>query len=328
MAISQEDLVKLMDKLKADINENTTTSINAVRADINANIATAIDSLQQNLTARFTSIVADVKKDVEIVQQRCDGIESRIERLERLSHLSDLILNGVPYNRDENLRSIYRMMCETITFDSPEYVLQSIFRLGNKNSSQASIIMKFISSEARNNFYFRYLKFKNLALIHIGFTENIRIYVQESLSKTNANIFRKAMELKRIGKLYRAYTHNGIVFVKYDVDTAAVQCFNLSDLLDLDETLVGAGVHKRKPSNDADTSGRPGNGTKYLGHGNPSSSNQRNVTPVQVRHHNTPIATSVRSSSSSISLTSSATPTKIDRFFTKTTDGNSHTKNT
>lgn len=72
-------------------------------------------------------------------------------------------------------------MCRTIGFSSNTYTLMSSFRLKGKNRVTSPIILKFISGNAQNNFYHKYLHFKKLSIKHIGFLTNAQIYINESL---------------------------------------------------------------------------------------------------------------------------------------------------
>lgn len=82
-----------------------------------------------------------------------------------------------------------------------QYTLLSAFRT-NYNTSKPPIILKSISFPARNEFYLVYMNSitkKPLILLDIGFGTQDRINIQESLSSSNAILFRKAiyMHLKK-----------------------------------------------------------------------------------------------------------------------------------
>lgn len=314
MAVTKDELCQMLLEMKTDINENTSSLINNVKMDINSNIQQAVANLQRDLEAKMSNVFADIKSDVQSVKTRCDILESKVERLERISHLSDLLLNGVPYVQCENLLEIYNAICNVIKFDSADYTLQAIFRIGKSSSSKnASIVMKFISSAARNRFYSLYLKFKNLSLHHIGFNGNVRVFIQESLSKNNADIFRRAMEFKRSKRLARSYTHNGLVFVQVEDSSDTICCTSVPQLCELTNqakpnTDNQDGEHKRKPSSEPVVEYRRDDSTKHFKHGSNTAENQTTYTP---NHSRQMTPTILRSSSTS----------KIDKFFSKVTTG-------
>ena len=59
---------------------------------------------------------------------------------------------------------------------------------------------------------YKYFKFKNLKLDNIGFNSNIRIFINDNLTKLNSEIFRKASELKRLNKIAKIKIINGFVY--------------------------------------------------------------------------------------------------------------------
>lgn len=314
MAVTKDELWQMLKEMKTDINENTSSLINNVKVDINNNIQLAVANLQRDLEAKLSNVVTDMKTDVQSLKTRCDILESKVERLERLSHLSDLLLNGVPYFQNENLLEIYNAICNVIKFNTADYTLQAIFRIGKSSSSRnASIIMKFISPAARSSFYSLYLKFKILSLHHIGFDGNVRVFIQESLSKNNAEIFRRAMELKRNKRLVRSYTYNGLVFIQVDDSTDTICCTSASQLCELtNQANVNIDKqereHKRKPSSEPVADYRRDDSTKHFKLGSATTGNQTTSTPNPSREMP---STLLRSSSSS----------KIDNFFSKVSTG-------
>lgn len=266
MSITKNELQQMLSELKMDINNNTSSLITSVKADINNSIESSISSLERSLDAKLSTVIAEVKDDINLVNKRCESLESKVERLERLSLLPNLILNGVPFIPNEDLMKVYNSICSVVLFENAVYTLQAIFRVGKSSASKyASIVMKFISVDARNKFYSCYLKFKNLSVRHIGFEADLRIFIQESLTKTNAEIFRRSMELKRDNKIVRVHTHNGLVFVKVDDKANKVCCVNLVQLSELVNSAVHLN-HKRKPSGDSDGNRRQDDGIKYFKH--------------------------------------------------------------
>lgn len=94
-----------------------------------------------------------------------------MERLERLSHFSDHILNGIPRHINQYAIPLSSLLLNT-------HCKLCMFRIG-KNNYQPSIVMKFIPAEARNKFYSSFISILRFC-----------IYAREA---ANAEIFRVAM---------------------------------------------------------------------------------------------------------------------------------------
>lgn len=230
---SNDDLAKLISSIKLDLGKK-------------------FDEFRSDIDARFSTQIIAVKEDINIMQHRQDVLESRVDRTERLMHLTDLIANGIPKEQNEDLKTMFDQICKTINFVPKDYTLQTIFRTKNQ-SKFSSVIMKFISSSARNEFYTRYLKHKNLNLSDIGFTATGRIYINESLSTQHADIFRQVMILKKNNQVHSYFTQNGFVYIKLQPNEKAVRLVNsmqLSHILKSSNTDVGdSNANKRKINN-------------------------------------------------------------------------------
>lgn len=207
---SFDDLAKLMKEVKTDISNQ-------------------IANFKNEMDSRFKAFRTELQTDIDVISTRQDDIDTRLDILERASLSANLLLNGVPIIENENLNELFEQLCTQIGFTPKEFTLLSIFRVKNK-SKQPTIVMKFISQNARNEFYQRYWKTKNLSLIDLGFETDSRVYVQESLTKAKHEIFKQAMSLKRDKKLSSVYTYNGLVYVKSQPESTGVLIDSISHL--------------------------------------------------------------------------------------------------
>lgn len=67
-----------------------------------------------------------------------------------------------------------------------------------------------------------YFRRKGLNLTDIGFKTSTRIYINESLTSYNREVFNAAAQAKRIQKLYKYFTRRGLVYVQMAVDSNTV----------------------------------------------------------------------------------------------------------
>lgn len=285
-----------------------------------------IDSLQKDMDTKFSTLNDEVRSDLNSLATRVQVTENMCERLDRQAHLSDLIMNGIPATENENLEAIYGNICDTIGFASKTFTLLSIFRVKSKTNKSGSVILKFISANACNNFYHKYLHFKDLTLVHVGFLTESRIYIHESLTSTNAAIYRRALELKKSGILNKAYTNNGFVYCKVKADSPPMQCLQLSQFDKFDNVpVILDNNHKRKPSNNGDNLRSNENRSNAA---NPRSSVNKifkSVTASTGRSRSSSTSSDALAvnknarSNINISMPTTTPPTgKLDAFFTKT----------
>lgn len=184
-----------------------------------------------------------VAGEIEVLKQEMK-LEIKDLKFQALKHENSLVacdlrLNGIPYNKDENLFSVFDSICKAINLPTPK--LKSIHRLQNRNNTKnhnspdAVIIVKLMSPYDKN-FVLKclasYRKDPNnkLLLNTIGFNSNTAFYINENLSNTNYKIFQEAIRLKKSKSIQSAYTFRGLVYVRRDVRDEPI-CIEHIDVL-------------------------------------------------------------------------------------------------
>lgn len=232
--------------------------------DINIGIEKKFASFEEKVVTKINNI--EIKTDM--LTHKLEILEEKCEKIERMSLLTDLILQGVPYKDGENLRESFMKICSTIDFSIPDYGLQAIFRMGSRNDSP--IVLKFISSPMRNEFFFAYLKNRNISLKDIGFTSTVRIFIKESLTKSNAALFRVTMTRKKQGEIFNTYTRNGSIYVKIKESSKPVLVLNNIHLENLlgnpanhNNKIKNSVTNKRRSSSSPKTTSTPNDTKKH-----------------------------------------------------------------
>lgn len=126
-------------------------------------------------------------------------------------------------------------ICKAVGFQ-PINDIESSFRIPSrgKRPTDAPIIVKFWSLNSKNGFMNSYFKLKNLNLQSIGFdTAPRRIFINESLTPKNREIFSIAQRLKRDQKISLARTRSGLVFVTFVGQSSPMCIVNKEQLLTL-----------------------------------------------------------------------------------------------
>lgn len=144
-------------------------------------------------------------------------IESRIDQLERQVRMNELVISGVPYIENEKIIDIVTSISAAIKFPCGQNVIESCFRLpvhNNSRRSSPSIIVRFWGAEAKMDFFKSYFNVAKLCTTMIGYSAASRIYINENLTKRNFEIFCKARDFKKDGKVIRFSTQRGRVVVK------------------------------------------------------------------------------------------------------------------
>lgn len=269
-------LQSMENRLASKIESSIEALANRMDAKIDsfaARLDNKIDSVERDLTLQITtvssfveskikemapiSVVTKIQDDFNKLQKMQKHTESILDKIERESLLTRLIVSGLPYVENEDLCKIFENIAMVIgcgssvagayrakTSNTITTTNAADSSLSNNSTSVASsscipndftrraksskgilsppIIIKFDTSEKRFDFYQHYFKFKQLNLKHIGFNTASRIYINELLTKKNSEIFRMVRNLKARDIISRYHTSRGVVYVYKIVNDALV----------------------------------------------------------------------------------------------------------
>lgn len=245
-----------------------------------AKLAAMIDVRILELEKKFTERVDEVEKSAEVKLNRLDeaidnrinqmetnlqkalrnadensgtsntnGTDERLDELERQARSDEIVISGVPIIENENLEEISVNICAAIGYGRKD-AIKSIFRLpqrqNNNSATQSkqrmapSIIFKFWSTDAKSDFFRKYIAKKNLCATNIGFQSAARIYVNDNLTRRNFELFRHARQLKIEGKIFHYSTLRGRVFIKLNSDSKQI---GVSSLDQLNSLLISTAAH-------------------------------------------------------------------------------------
>lgn len=160
--------------------------------------------------AMRVEISDSIKKCEEVVSRGTNNdldMTARLIELERIGHLNDVIIVGIPQVPNENLFEVFKAISAAISFDYAG-CFRRAFRLRG-----SAIVLKLSDAEARNEFLYRYRVFKKLSITHIGFESHVPIVMNESLCTYYNNILKNAVALRKSGLVSAAYARNGYIYI-------------------------------------------------------------------------------------------------------------------
>lgn len=250
-------LTKMVDEEVAGLEKIVMDQINEYKQGTNdrvRRIEKRMEEFEHQVTVDMNTARDEHGKqiDVEIaekiavsVSNATSGVsDSRIDQLERQVRMNELVISGLPYSDNERVIDIVSSIFEAVKFPGRD-AIESCFRLpshNNRRRAAPSVIVKFWGTEAKMDFFKRYFDTKKLCTTMIGFTAPSRIYVKENLTKRNFEIFCKARDLKKDGKIVRFSTQRVRVVVKLQGSEKSFTIDTLDQLSSLVEKAAAAPI--------------------------------------------------------------------------------------
>lgn len=170
---------------------------------------------------------------IKSLEKKCDDLQNTFEaKLMSLNQVNDraerdknIMIYGVPNSVAADVQEVVHKICAKYdeTFDGTNV---SCFRLKAAQGAAPPVIAKFSSKKARDAVFFGYLKNikeNKLKLKDVLNTGDIdletRIFLNEHLSKHEAEVMKECRSLKKANKIQRYFIRTGNIFVGLTVNT-------------------------------------------------------------------------------------------------------------
>lgn len=224
--VLESSLCKMVREVKAEMDKelslfsaNVDVRINEVIAESNRKCEETAAQVTNNLSNRLDEMSATC--------------EFRLDKLERMSLDKELIITGVPMETNDNPIGIVGDIVQALNCNLQQRDFTSAFRVKRKHtgtSRPVPIVVRVYDNYVKQELLSCYFKKRNLNLQDIGFKTSARIFINESLTNPNREIFNLASEAKKANHIVKLFTRNGLVHVqRYDKDKS-VCIQHLSDL--------------------------------------------------------------------------------------------------
>ncbi|EDO43021.1 predicted protein [Nematostella vectensis] len=172
-----------------------------------------------------------------------------LDDIEQYPRRDCLEIKGVPVTPTENTNDVVKKVGELMEVEILEEDISTSHRLPapRPNSNQrpakpgvhvntptVSIIVKFARRDVRDRFYAGRKHLRDKSVRDIGLTRSDnKIYISESLSPGNRELFKAALSTRHDLKFKYIWTQNGKVFLRKNNDSQAVLISKSQDLLHL-----------------------------------------------------------------------------------------------
>lgn len=233
---SVELLNNRITSISSEFNSNLTTLTATINDKIDL-INVKFETVSQEFNNKLNDVTVDVNSKISNFKSELDTqimdvtstLSKRINELERRSCVLDIMIYGIPFSKDENIKEILSLIATKLGIDDLAGVCDA-FRLRSRSKDNGQILVKFYTLKYKNLILRSYLRQKSLCLNDVGFNVPGRIYINECLSVQNRNLHKKALGCLKEGKLAKVGTRNGFVVVKWTTNDLYYKILDDADL--------------------------------------------------------------------------------------------------
>lgn len=225
------DLWNRIQRMFADSN----SKIEAMIESSHTKLENRIIAVESQLSALRTECTGSINQlALTVTEVQCE-VQTNSLRVDHLERANDLIISGVPYTTNENLKQTFSILATRLEYQNcnlPMVDLKRLAKLPITSGATPPILCQFAFKNSRNEFYHRYLKTRNLTLRLLGFESDQRIYCNENLTQQARVIRTEAIKMKKRGSLTKVYTRNGVTFVQPADGTVAEPVYDVAQLFE------------------------------------------------------------------------------------------------
>lgn len=185
-----------------------------------------LDRQNKRFESRLETITSKIDKinaSISCIDKRITAVDARVEVLEQnvdekadiARRVCNLLLNGVPFIEQENLKKMFGTLSSLLGYEKPPDA--NVFRFRGTDNSKRPIMVKFATEFHKLEFFNKYIKAsKNITRGALGFKDEIqqRVYIQDDLTPAQHKIDKRAAVLLKEKKIFKKKIHLGLVYVQ------------------------------------------------------------------------------------------------------------------
>ena len=170
-----------------------------------------IQLLKETITEPLQKEITQLKNSIEKKDQQIHDMEKQIDQLEQYTRRNSLRIHGIPEKETEDTcEETLNVINENLGLSPPitPSDIDRVHRVGPRSTNRSgprSVILKLATYRVRARIFSQRAKLRHC---------RDKIYINEDLTKMRSNLFWKARQRKKDGKLSDCWTYDGNILVK------------------------------------------------------------------------------------------------------------------
>ena len=251
MELTEEKLESMLDRKFATLKQLLDEVVNTLSFLCNQydGLQKTVAGLQeenkklQNENKSLRAEVFTIKNELKVEREALNNHEQYIRH-------ECLEFSRIPEKKEEHTNQIVTDICEAIGIDISEEEISVSHRLPSKprpdhrsDDRPKVIVARFVRRDIRDQIYKARSQLCNKTTKDIGYRDSYKIYISESLTQKNKELFKSCLQVKKSQKIKFIWTKYGKIFMRKDESPASpvVQIMSTKDLQKLTQFGHGSG---------------------------------------------------------------------------------------
>lgn len=222
--MSPEDIAKIASEISAKVSAEVTKTLT--------------DQLDLKLDKQKEEILKAIRRKHQEMDNKILRLEERLDSGDLRNSESDMIairkcnvvVNGIPYSKNENVNTIYTTITSNLGYKEPPFA--QCFRMTGTEPTRP-ILIRLDSDMQKEHFMSAYYKVAKALLLDKfeGFAgQKTRVYLGEDLTPTQYSIFKQALIHKKATHIHQMKVQRGLVFIKIKPDSRFISFSSTEEL--------------------------------------------------------------------------------------------------
>ena len=210
MELTEEKLESMLDRKFATLKQSLDEVVNTLSF-----LCNRYDGLQKTVAGlqeenkKLQNENKSLRAEVKVEREALNNHEQYIRR-------ECLEFSGIPEKKEEDTNQIVTDICEAIGIDISEEEISVSHRLPSKprpdhrsDDRPKVIVARFVRRDIRDQIYKARSQLRNKTTKDIGYRDSYKIYISESLTQKNKELFKSCLQVKKSQKIKFIWTKYG-----------------------------------------------------------------------------------------------------------------------
>ena len=237
-ALTSEKVEEFLDgklRLISDLTEQLKQALESI-SSLNTEYDTILVTLLQ-LGKDKTALVgenASLKTQVLGITNNLKQAKKSLNDLDQYTRRDCTEIRGIPLPEEpseEDTNDIVIQLSEKISVPMETNDISISNRIPSaKHSMEPAIIVKFVGHKVRENSYLARKRLKSVSTADLGFSEAKKIYINESLTQKNKELFNDCLKFKKDHSYKFLWTNAGTIFLRRDANSPVIPVYSSVDI--------------------------------------------------------------------------------------------------
>ena len=224
--LTTEKLEKILDEKLSPLSEQLKEALAMVNS-----LNTKYDKMEETLVVlqeenkALKEEHASLKAQVLSSANDLKSVQKSLNDLEQYTRRDSVEIRGIPLpeeSQEEDTNEIVLQLSQKMGIPLERKDISVSHRIRSRSSVDPAIIVKFVRREVRERLYRARKRLKSITTADFGFSVEKKIFINESLTPKNKELFKDCLRFKKDKSYKFLWTNAGKIFLRRNTDSPVI----------------------------------------------------------------------------------------------------------